>query len=303
MSVQNSRGIKLAMVTALVSGVSIFINKFAVGAIDSPLVFTTTKNLIVGLMLLIFVIMSGKWRKAKFLSKKETSKLLLISLIGGAIPFYMFFTGLSQISAINAALIHKTLFIWVALLAVPLLKEKISRNQLIGISLLFISNLFVGGFKGFQFSIGEFLVLGATLFWAIENIVAKKTLKNVDSDLLALARMGGGSILLILVSLISFPQSLVSVFQISFTQFFWILLTSILLLGYVSSWYRALKVAPATTVSAVLVGSTLITNILSAIFITHVWKFEMLPQALLVITGVLMVSFFSTDKKVKLSLN
>ena len=43
----------------------------------------------------------------------------------------------------------------------------------------------------------------------------------------------------------------------------------LLLTGYVYFWFKALKFAPATIVTSVLILATPITNILSAIFITH----------------------------------
>lgn len=303
MSAKNSKGTRLALVTALVSGISIFINKVAVGAFGSPLVFTTVKNLIVGVMILTIVVASGKWRLIKSVSKKDLAKLFLIGLVGGSLPFYMFFTGLSKTPAINASIIHKTLVVWVALLAIHFLKEKLPVRQVAGVALLFIGNLFVGGFEGFTFSIGEFLILGATILWAVENIVAKKTLKNVDPDLLTLFRMGFGAIILFSVSIFTVPQSIVSVFQINKEQFFWILLTAVALLAYVSSWYRALRVAPATTVSAVLVSSTLITNVLAAVFVTHSWKLIMAPQSLFILAGLLILCVVPQRKKAFLGIN
>jgi len=66
--------------------------------------------------------------------------LLLIGLVGGSIPFYLYFEGLSKISAINGAIIHKSLVIWVALLAIPFLKENMSKLQALAVFALFGSN-------------------------------------------------------------------------------------------------------------------------------------------------------------------
>jgi len=134
--------------------------------------------------------------------------------------------------------------------------------------LLFLSNLLIGGFKGFQLSHGELLVFTATILWAFENVLAKKVLSTVDLDIVTAARMGFGSVVLLVASLFTAPKSLTQITQLDTTQWFWMILTMTALLGYMTSWYRALKLAPATTVASVLVASTLITNLLSAIFIT-----------------------------------
>ena len=79
------------------------------------------------------------------------------------------------------------------------------------------------------------------------------------------------------------------------------MLTSIFLLGYVLTWYTALKYAPATYVATLLVPATLITNILSAIFITHAFSIQQFISAVLFITGTALVVLFAkkiTEKAV-----
>jgi drug/metabolite transporter (DMT)-like permease len=283
---QINKGIQLAILTAIISGVAIFINKFAVGTITPPLVFTAVKNTLVGIIILSLLIGTTKWQQIKTLSKNQYLKLGMIGLVGGALPFYLFFTGLSQIPAINAALIHKTLVIWVAILAYPFLKEKLTNWQLVAVAILFASNFVIGGFQGFTFSMGELMVLGATMLWAVETIIAKKILANTDPDIVTAARMGIGSIILLSAAAILYPQSLVQSLQLSNLQFFWMLATAATLLGYVMTWYRALKIAPATLVATVLVGATLVTNVLSAIFITQTLNSSTLIQAAMILTGI-----------------
>lgn len=296
MLANQTKGVYLAIVTAFISGIAIFINKFAVDAIQPPLVFTATKNFGVGFLIIAILLGTRKWNLIKKLTRREIVYLILIGIIGGSIPFYLYFTGLSQIPAINAAIIHKTLIFWIALLAIPLLKEKLTRTQIIAVFLLFISNYIIGGFKGFQFSGGETLVLIATMFWAVENILAKKILPTVDPDIVTSARMGFGSLILVGAAFITAPSGLSSVLNLNFTQWFWMILTMATLLGYVMSWYRALKFAPAITVASVLVASTLVTNVLSAIFITHAWTMQMGIQALLMLVGV-SIFIFSLKKE------
>lgn len=297
MSAKNSKGIYFALITAVVSGISIFVNKFAAGIITPPLVFTATKNFAVAVVILSLVLLTGKWSKIRHLKRKDIMYLLAIGFIGGSLPFYLFFTGISQSSAINAALIHKTLVLWVALLAVPFLKEKVSRLQIVAILLLFTGNVFVGGFVGFEFSKGELMIMIATLLWAVENIFAKKVLKRVDPDIVTLSRMGIGAFLLMGASIITAPAALKSTVYLSLLQWLVLLLTAAALLGYVSSWYRALRLAPATLVTSVLVSSTLITNVLSALFITHVWDPGLIPQSILILAGTIL---FLYSSKVKL---
>jgi drug/metabolite transporter (DMT)-like permease len=280
------KGIYFAIATAFISGISIFFNKFAVGLIKPPLVFTTFKNVGVGLLIIGIIIALGKWKQIKKISKKDFYYLLAIGVIGGSLPFYLFFTGLSQIPAINAALIQKTLVFWVILLAIPFLKEKLSKLQFLAVILLFLGNLTTGGFKGFLFSQGELMILAATILWAVENVLAKKVLPNVDSDIVVAARMGFGSVILLISSFILAPKEVLGTFHLSNMQSFLLIGSILLLLGYVMTWYRALKFAPAITVASILVASTLVTNVLSAVFITHAWTKDMGIQSLIMLIGV-----------------
>lgn len=289
------KGIYLALLTAFISGIAIFVNKFAVEAVKPPLVFTTFKNTGVGLLIIGFLLVSGRWQQIKTLTKREKIYLVLIGIIGGSLPFYLFFTGLSQVTAINAALLQKTLVFWVILLAVPFLKEKLSPLQGLAILILFASNFVIGGFQGFKFSQAEGMILLAALLWGVEHVLAKKILPSVSPDLVTAARMGFGSLILLIASALTAPEALRNSLQLTSNQMFWMSITIITLLAYVVTWYRALKFAPAITVTTILVSSTLITNILSAVFITHTWTLSLHIQNGMLLAGVILF-WFATNK-------
>jgi drug/metabolite transporter (DMT)-like permease len=285
-----TKGIYISLATAVISGVSIFINKFAVDAVKPALYFTSVKNVAVALLIVTIVLATGEWKKIAKLSKKELGYLLLIGIIGGSLPFYLYFTGLSQTPAVNAAIIHKTLVFWVMLMAIPFLKEKVSKWQILGVLMLFAGNVFVGGFKGFKFSQGELMLLVATVLWAVENILAKKVLATVSPNIVTAFRMGLGSIVLMSATIITVPQVLQKSLALSNEQFLYMGLTVLFLLAYTTTWYRALKHAPAVVVTSVLVSSTLVTNVLSAVFVTHSWNVTLTVQALLIVAGLFIFS-------------
>jgi len=295
MTPTKTRGIYLSLLTAGISGVSIFLNKFAVTSVGEPLVFTTIKNLGVAFILLASLLASRKWLQFKTIQKQDWLSLLLIGVIGGSIPFYLFFTGLSTTPAITGAVIQKTLVVWVALLAVPFLKERLSVKAIVAVIALFLANGLVGGFRGFKFSSGEFLILLSTLFWASETILVKKILPRIDPQIAATARMSIGGLTLLIISLITRPEPLSRLAILNPTQLAWVGLTTGLLFAYVTSWYQALKHASAITVTAILVASTIVTNLLSAIFITHSLNASVIIQSLIIITSLLVITKLSTN--------
>jgi drug/metabolite transporter (DMT)-like permease len=280
----------LALTAALFSGTNNFLTKIAVTAVKNPIVYTTFKNALVAAGLIGIVLALGKWREIRSLNSKQFLKLFAIGAVGGSVPFALYFTGLTMTSAINASLIHSTLFLWVLLLAIPILKERLSLWQWLGIAAIFAANTFIGGFSGFKFNVGELMILAATVLWAVENIIAKMALRDISSTTVAAARMFIGSVLLGAYLLVS--GSGVPLFNLNATQWGWTLLTSALLLGYVAAWYAALKRAPATYVATLLVPATLVTNVLSAVFITRSFALGDLLNALLYATGTVLVIIF-----------
>ena len=281
----------LALSTALISGTNNFLTKIAVTVIPNPIVFTTLKNGLVAAVLIGLIILFKKRSEIKNLTRRQIGKLTAVGVIGGFVPFALFFTGLTMTSGLNASLIHKTLFLWVLILAVPILKEKVTKLQLLGIAAIFAANLVIGGFQGFKYNLGELMILAATILWAIENIIAKIALKDLSSLTVAGARMTIGSALLL--GLVAGQGNLGMFSGLSLAQWGWTLITSLLLTGYVLTWYTALKYAPATYVATLLVTATLVTNVLTAVFITHTFSGKMALSAFLFYLGAELVIKFS----------
>jgi len=254
------KGITLSLLAAGMSGISIFANTIFVSKAD-PLVFTIIRNAVVALILTMVIMVNGQIKHLASFSIKEWGKLLAIGAIGGGIPFALFFTGLSQIGAVNGNILQKTLFLWVALLAIPILKERIGKIQLIGYLTLFIGMFVFGGTFKIVPNTGTWLVLAATVLWAIENVIAKITLKTVPSAIVTWGRMVFGLPFLFAAVLIFGKVGLLtSATSYSLAP---IITSSVLLTLYVSTWYSALSKAPATLVSSVLVFAPVVTAVLS----------------------------------------
>ena len=287
MSSKLKLAIGLALTTAVISGTSLFVSKIAVTIVKDPIVFTFIKNGVVAVFLIGLLIMSSRLQELKKLKKKDIVKLSAIGVIGGSLPFILFFTGLTMIPAVTAAFIHKTLFIWVALLAVPILKERIGLLQFVALAFLLGGNLVLFGIPKMTLGTGELLVIAATILWAIENIIAKKAFVNISSPVVASARMVLGSLIIFGVILVQGKMSLMT--SLTASQWGWTLLTSALLTGYVLTWYTALKHAPATLVASLLVPASLITNALSAIFLTHTFPSTQLLSGTLLALGIVLI--------------
>ncbi len=258
-------GLLLALLTAVISGFAIFLNGYGVKAVGNATVYTTAKNVVAALVL-CGVVLAGRRRGVTVSRPHGRGQwwgLIAVGVIGGSVPFVLFFEGLARASSTQAAFLNKTLVLWVALLAVVVLKERLQVWHWIAIGLLLLGQAGLSGGFTASMSSGELLILAATLLWAIEVIVAKRLLGSLSSWTLGLARMGFGSVAL--VGWVLATGSGAALLTMGAAQWGWVLLTGVILAGYVATWFAALKRAQAVDVTAVLVLAALITAGLNAV--------------------------------------
>lgn len=259
---RKERGVLLALGTATISGLSVYVNAFGVKLVPDAAVYTTAKNGVAALILVALALALGAGREVRVLDGRRRLGLCLIAIIGGSIPFVLFFTGLAMATAPTAAFIHKTLFIWVALMAVPLLGERIGILQIGALGVLLLGQVLVAPPTGMGWGTGETLITVATLLWSVEVILAKRLLTGVSAPLLGAARMGLGVVFLLGYLLVT--GRLAGLGALSGEAWLWVGITGVLLAGYVASWFAALRATQATTVTSVLVLAAVVTGLLSA---------------------------------------
>jgi drug/metabolite transporter (DMT)-like permease len=281
MNATRRNGILLALVTAVISGFSVFVNSYGVKAFGNATVYTTAKNLIAAVVLLMLVGFGARTgaRLTRPTTAKQWLALAAVGIIGGSVPFVLFFEGLARASSPQAAFLHKTLLLWVALLALPLLGEKLQWGHWVAIALLVVGQVGLAGGIASSFGTPELMILIATLLWSVEVIVAKWLLSGVSSWTVAVARMGCGTV--VLLAWLAVRGQLGTLLRMSAEQLGWALVTGVLLAGYVATWFAALARAQAVDVTAVLVLAAPITVGLNALangasLAPHTWWLAML---------------------------
>lgn len=256
-------GVGFALCTALISGVAIFVNSYAVKQVPDAALFTTLKNGAAALILLTLALAVLRPAQVRAIPRRSWVAVAAVGIVGGSIPFLLFFGGLAMASAPSAAFIHKTLFLWVAILAVPLLGERLGKVQLAALATLLASQVLIAPPQGVTLGVGELMIGAATLFWAVEVVVARRLLATVPVAVLGVGRMGIG--LIVLVGYLGFTGRLGMVAELTTDQWIWALGTGAILAGYVATWLAALRRAPATVVTSVLVLGAPVTALLDAI--------------------------------------
>jgi len=194
-------GILSVFVATTAAGINIylakiisFINRFLLTA----LMFTLS-----GLILLIVNIILGKIVDALIYGKKHFLKFLWIGIIGTSIPMSMVFYGLT-LSPISNTFLLQTEVIYSMILSHLLLKERISKQQII-LSLTAFLGIFLitteGRLKGI--SIGDILFLLAPFFFQCAHIVAKNLMRDISPIIVVMYRLlVGGLFLLTLLILV-----------------------------------------------------------------------------------------------------
>jgi drug/metabolite transporter (DMT)-like permease len=254
--------------------------------------FTTLKNGVAALVLLAIAMTGVRRTDVRAISRRSWTGVALVGLIGGSVPFLLFFTGLSMASAPSAAFIHKTLFVWVALLAVPLLRERLGWLQVAALATLLASQLLIAAPTGVSWGPGETMIAAATMFWAVEVVIARRLLAGVPSSVLGVGRLGVGMI--VLVGYLAVTGRLPLVAELTVVQWGWAIGTGALLAVYVGTWLAALSRAPATVVTSVLVVGAPVTAVFDAIVRgtipapTQLVGYGLIPMAALAVVAALL---------------
>ncbi len=274
-----NRGLLLALAAAAISGVSVFVNGYGVKQYPDATAYTTAKNAVAALIVVVAAVAAARRRAAGRGAAAATAAvaptapeaspaarrlgLVVVAVVGGSTAFVLFFEGLARSSAKDAAFIHKTLVVWVAVLGATILRERVGALHVAAVAVLVSGQALLGVRLGaIGVGSGEAMILAATVLWAVEVVVAKRLLASVPPTTVAVARMGGGALLLL--GLLAVRGDLGHLVPTDRGALVWVGVTGALLGAYVLTWFHALAAAPAVDVTALLVAGAVVTALLDA---------------------------------------
>ena len=165
-----------------------------------------------------------KWTNKN--NKKNYSLLLLTSLCGAVIAPILFFYGLSNTSASDSSILINGEILFSILLAIVFFNEKLIKREIIavilvlfGIVILTTNMQFSNSFL--ELNIGNILIVGATLFWALDNNISKIISKTIHiPKIIVLKSLIGGSLLFMLTMVIfGIEEFEVDIFHIPYLVF------------------------------------------------------------------------------------
>jgi len=269
-------GIAFAFGAAGVSGVAVFVNSYGVREAPDATTYTTAKNLVAAMLIVVVAALATTRRRSSAPRPPRTRgqwvALGAIGVLGGGVAFALFFEGLARLSplttgdparATQAQYLHKTLVVWVAVLAFVFLRERIGWAIAVAIGLLVAGQyVLVGDLGHLAPGQGEVLIGSATLLWAAETVTARWLLGSLPPLTVAVARMSVGvAVLLAWLGVSGHLDRLA--WDPSWS--WWALATGGILSVYVVVWFAALARAPAPDVTAVLTCAVVVTYALDRV--------------------------------------
>ncbi|VVB57489.1 EamA-like transporter family protein [uncultured archaeon] len=258
------------MLTALISGVAVYYNSIAVKGLD-PVGFAMAKNLLAALVLAGALLMLGTWKQFAKFTRAQWVQLLGIAVVGGSVPFALFFSGLSMAaSPASGSFVYRLLFLFSAVFGIAFLREKLNFKTVAGVGIILAANLvLLLNLSAFSFGLGEALVLAATLMWSAENVLLKKALAWISPDALAAARLGlGGMILLAAMAAwnAAMPGASVgSLASLAALPLLPLLVSALLIVGFTMTYYRGLAGLAVSEATAILTLGGLVSALMPAL--------------------------------------
>ncbi len=245
-------GIPLVLVTVVVSGVSNFVNFRAVQGTDVD-AWIAVRNAAVALLLVPLALVAGSGVRAH-LARADWVRLVVIGLVGGAVPFLLYFHGFQMASAqggaASASFGYRSLFLVASVLGVVLLRERLTGRFALAAGLVLAGNVLLLSFTGPSWTDGTAVVLLATLLWAGEYTLSKRALRTLPPATVSLGRMGFGAAFLL--AYLGATGQAPAVLGFSGGDWMNLALSALLLLVFVATWYAGLKTLDVSTATGIL---------------------------------------------------
>lgn len=284
-----SVGLLLVLLTAVISGISTFVNGYAVHGTSSD-AFVTVRNLVVAGMILPLAVLARR-AFARPLRRVDWARLVVIGFVGGAVPFLLFFHGLALATAagggLTASFLYRTLFLMATVFGVVFLKEHFHPRVALAAGLLLGGNYLLLSLKTPIWTDGTLYVLAATVLWAVEYTISKRALRDLPSGIVAMGRMGIGAGFL--VGYLALTSQFGVVGAWTGGQWTWILISAVLLAAFVGTWYAGLRRVDLGVATSVLVLGFPVTWVLSVLVAGSSFTLAQAAGAAAVVGGVVIV--------------
>jgi drug/metabolite transporter (DMT)-like permease len=188
---------------------------------SSDFIQTNTIRAIGALLVAFVYIILKRNLTALNVSKKDVAPLIYIALVATLFADFMYVFSLTQVPVINAVIIGHMQPIFIILFGIFTLKsDTLTRFDYCGIILMIVSGILVTtrtieNLVSFQLgTLGDLLVLSATIAWATTAIATRKYVKHLNTGVLAFYRFSLAAVVLSLYLLVTNSFGISNVYQV-----------------------------------------------------------------------------------------
>jgi drug/metabolite transporter (DMT)-like permease len=276
---ETSKGYLYAVVGAVCGGSFTVLTKILLEK-NQPIPITGLAFSLSGLLLLFY---QPKLKPAR----QSVPYLLFMGLVGAALAPLMYSYGLSQTTAVNAALLANGEVLFTTIIAYSVFGERLVRGQALR-SLLIVAGLIVVStdldithISFLQGIVGNMLVLGSTLGWAVENNVLVVATRRFDVASLSRFRNLIGGIVVMAVGILGGY-----LFNFNLYDSFVLMLLAISVAGGTALFIAAIKRLGAIRMLLVWSTSTVFGAVFALVFLGEQITPAQLAGGVLILLGV-----------------
>ena len=139
-----------------------------------------------------------------FMSRKDYGLIFITAVFGSLTAPALYLSGLSRITAVNAALLTNVEILFIIVIGIFFLKEEVHKKDILGFAFLLLGAIFLStnNLQNITFNqslFGSILVVSASFFWSLDTSLSKFLSRKQNIIFVTALKSGiGGSILLVL---------------------------------------------------------------------------------------------------------
>jgi len=258
-----TEGIVVLSTSSALYGFSIILVKMALNQGYSSYSLMSSRSLLsIPFMILAMLFLKERVEYTKPLPLKDLS---IIGIIGSGTAMMTLYIGQAYTLAINAGFVFRFVFIFTALFSHFLLKDKIQKSQYVSMGIMFIGMYLIStDGKALNPHWGDILVLLASMQVGLTNVLAKITMKKVNSYMISAIRIFIGSLfIVIIVSILFGLDTLEPLYSIPYT----ILALALLEIIFIFLYYRGIEIEGPLTATLFFLMGALVSVVLSYVIL------------------------------------
>lgn len=232
------------------------------------------------------------------ISRRNYFTLFLTALFGAVIAPALYLNGLNQITAVNAALLTNVEILFIILLGIFFLKEKVKPKDIVGFAFLLLGAIFLStnNLQNFSFDqnlLGSLLVVASCFFWSMDTTLTKFLSNKRDLFFLTGLKCGIGGVILFIISFclgLSFELPLEMVPLLLFIGIVCMSFSIVLI-------YLAIREIGSTRTGSIFSTSSLFGALIAFVVLGEPLKATQLMFGVLMFAGILILYKDGNEKK------